>query len=82
MIEGPMPEQWGPPGIVVLHYVSPDDGSFWNVSRIVGTSVQLWTGDCWATVKTDSIKETKFREKWREKEASEEISPGRKVRTA
>ena len=60
------PEHWGPPGFVPFHYLSPD-GAFWNVSRIMGTYVQLWTVDAWGTVKPDSVRETEFREKWSEK---------------
>jgi hypothetical protein len=47
--------------------VSPD-GAFWNVSKVVGAYVQLWTVDAWGTVQPDSIREAEFREKWSEKE--------------
>ena len=69
MIEGSIklrPEHWGPPGVVPFNYVSPD-GAFWNVSRVIGVYVQLWTVDAWGTVKPDSIREAEFREKWSRK---------------
>ena len=69
-VEGPIklrPEHWGPPGVVPMYYVSPD-GAFWNVGRIVGSYVQLWTVDAWGTVKPDCIREAEFREKWSAKE--------------
>ena len=80
-ITGPIklvPEHWAPPGTIEMHYVSPD-GGFYNVDSIVGDYLQIWTIDPWGTTKPDSISEVEFRETWREKRPSDEVSPGRKV---
>ena len=71
-------EHWAPPGTVQMHYISPT-GGFYNVDSIVGDYLQIWTVDAWGTSKPDSVSEVEFRETWREKQPSEEVSPGRKM---
>jgi hypothetical protein len=69
-----IPQYWGPPGIVPLTYVAPDE-SRWNVERIIGRYVQLWTVNPWGAIHTDCVTEKEFREEWNELKPSQESSP-------
>ena len=67
-IEGPIQTKdltWGPPGIIKFTYTAPD-GRFWNVDRVTGEFLQLWTVDPWGTTQTTVVRETEFRETWNE----------------
>ena len=59
------PNYWAQPDKVKYSYVSPQ-GTLWNVDRIVGDYVQLWTINAWGSVHHESVNIHQFRNTWRE----------------
>ena len=58
------PEFWTA-GPVHYNYLAPD-GTLWNVGRVQGDYVQLWTINAWGSTYYQTIPLTEFRENWKE----------------
>ena len=57
---------YGPLGQSKQYAYKAPDGTLWNIDRVEGNMVHLWTVNAWGSVHHQSVDYYRFKSEWRE----------------